>query len=105
MLKSTCGIAAMGFYLPEKEIPLLELAKKAGIPAFVADYAGARTVREAATDEFPSHMAIKAAETALKNGNIDTGRWSSIWGRDAPACSLACRLRKPRLPSMKDIIP
>ena len=71
MLKSTCGIAAMGFYLPEKEIPLLELAKKAGIPAFVADYAGARTVREAATDELPSHMAIKAAETALKNGNID----------------------------------
>lgn len=71
MLKSTCGIAAMGFYLPEKEIPLFELAEKAGIPPFVAEYAGARTVREAASDEFSSHMAIKAAETALKNGNID----------------------------------
>ena len=71
MLKSTCGIAAMGFYLPEKEIPLLELAEKAGIPAFVAGYVGARTVREAAADESPSLMAIKAAEIALQNGNID----------------------------------
>ena len=29
--KHLCGIAAMGFYLPEKEVPLLELAEKAGI--------------------------------------------------------------------------
>ncbi|MEA3240822.1 MAG: 3-oxoacyl-[acyl-carrier-protein] synthase III C-terminal domain-containing protein [Pseudomonadota bacterium] len=71
MIKSECGIAAMGFYLPEKEVPLLELAEKAGIPAFVAEYAGARTVREAAADELPSQMAIKAAGTALQNGKID----------------------------------
>lgn len=71
MTKSMCGIAAMGFYLPEKEIPLLELAEKAGIPAFVAEYAGARTVREAATDELPSRMAISAAKAALQNGGIN----------------------------------
>ena len=71
MVKSECGIAAMGFYLPEKEIPLLELAEKAGIPDFVAKFAGARTVREAAADELPSQMAIKAAEAALQNGGID----------------------------------
>lgn len=66
-----CGIAAMGFYLPEKEVPLKELAEKGGIPEFVAEYAGALTVREADNDEFPSEMAIKAAQEALKNGNID----------------------------------
>jgi 3-oxoacyl-[acyl-carrier-protein] synthase-3 len=71
MIKSECGIAAMGFYLPEKEIPLLELAEKAGIPAFVAEFAGARTVRAAAADELPSQMAIRAAEAALQNGGID----------------------------------
>ena len=71
MINSECGIAAMGFYLPEKEIPLLDLAEKAGIPAFVAEYAGARTVREAAADELPSQMAIKAAEAALQNSDID----------------------------------
>ncbi len=71
MSNSECGIAAMGFYLPEKEIPLLELAEKAGIPAFVAEFAGARTVREAAADELPSQMAILAAEAALQNGGLD----------------------------------
>ncbi len=71
MTNSECGIASMGFYLPEKEISLFELAEKAGIPAFVAEFAGARTVREAAADELPSQMAIKAAEAALKNGEID----------------------------------
>jgi 3-oxoacyl-[acyl-carrier-protein] synthase-3 len=71
MLDSQCGIAAMGFYLPEKEVPLLELAEKAGIPAFVAGFAGARTVREARADELPSQMAIQAADTALSNGDID----------------------------------
>ena len=71
MIKSECGIAAMGFYLPEKEIPLVELAEKAGIPAFVAEYAGARTVREAAADELPSQMAIRAAEAALQNGGLN----------------------------------
>jgi len=29
----------MGFYLPPKEVPLLELAEKAGIPSFVAEFA------------------------------------------------------------------
>jgi len=69
--KPECGIAAMGFYLPEKEVALLDLAKRAGIPDFVAEFAGARTVREAAADELPSQMAIQAAETALRNGGID----------------------------------
>jgi len=31
MTSSTCGICAMGFYLPEKEVPLAELAEKAGL--------------------------------------------------------------------------
>ncbi|MEA1922000.1 MAG: 3-oxoacyl-[acyl-carrier-protein] synthase III C-terminal domain-containing protein [Pseudomonadota bacterium] len=71
MINSQCGIAAMGFYLPEKEIPLLDLAETAGIPAFVAEFAGARTVRAAAADELPSEMAINAAEAALQDGDID----------------------------------
>lgn len=66
-----CGICAMGFYLPEKQVPLKELAQKAGIPEFVAEYAGARTVREAGPDEMPTDMAIRAARAALKNGDID----------------------------------
>jgi len=73
MTVSPCGIAAMGFYLPEKEVPLLALAEKAGIPDFVAQFAGAETVREAAADEFPGEMAIKAAQAALNNGNMDPG--------------------------------
>lgn len=66
-----CGIAAMGFYLPEKRVPLKELAQKAGIPDFVAEYAGAETVREAGPDEYPSDMAAIAAKNALKNSSID----------------------------------
>jgi 3-oxoacyl-[acyl-carrier-protein] synthase-3 len=73
MTTSTCGIAAMGFYLPEKEVPLSELAEKAGIPEFVAKFAGAETVREAAADEFPGQMAIAAAKAAVGHGNIDPG--------------------------------
>jgi len=69
--KPECGIAAMGFYLPEKEVPLLDLAEKAGIPSFVAEFAGAKTVREAAADESPSQMAIRAAKIALQDGDID----------------------------------
>ena len=71
MNKPVCGIAAMGFYLPEKEISLPELAEKAGIPSFVAEFAGARTVRQAAADELPGQMAISAAKTALQNGGIN----------------------------------
>ncbi|RTZ99713.1 MAG: hypothetical protein DSY90_00625 [Deltaproteobacteria bacterium] len=73
MTSSTCGICAMGFYLPEKEVPLAELAEKAGIPDFVAQFAGAETVREAAADEFPGPMAIKAAKAAIGNGHMDPG--------------------------------
>ncbi len=73
MPPSTCGIAAMGFYLPPKEVPLLELAEKAGIPSFVAEFAGAVTVREAEANEFPGQMAVKAAKAALQNGRIDPG--------------------------------
>ena len=71
MTTSICGIAAMGFYLPPKEVPLLELAEKAGIPSFVAEFAGAATVREADKNEFPAQMAVKAAEAALHNGGIN----------------------------------
>ncbi len=60
-----CGLAGFGFYLPEKEVPVLDLAKKAGIPDIVARFAGARTVREAAPGELPSDMAIAAARRAL----------------------------------------
>ncbi len=69
--ENLCGISAMGFYLPEKRVPLKELAEKAGIPAFVAEYAGAETVREAAEGEYPSDMAIMAAKNALENGSVD----------------------------------
>ena len=44
---------------------ITELAEKAGIPAFVAEYAGAQTVREAADHECPSEMAVKAADLML----------------------------------------
>ncbi len=73
MTSTTCGISAMGFYLPEKEVSLSALAEKAGIPDFVARFAGAETVREAAVDEFPGQMAIKAAKAALNNGDMDPG--------------------------------
>jgi 3-oxoacyl-[acyl-carrier-protein] synthase-3 len=73
MTSSVCGVAAMGFYLPEKEVPLLALAKKAGIPDFKAKFVGAETVREAGADELPRQMAINAANAALRNGDIDPG--------------------------------
>jgi len=69
--ETICGISGMGFYLPEKQIPVKELAEKSGIPEFVADALGAKTVREAADHEFPSDMAVKAAVAALENGNVN----------------------------------
>ena len=69
--KVSCGIAGFGFYLPEKEVPVRELAEKAGIPQIVAEFAGARTVREAAAGELPSDMAIRAAREALKDADMD----------------------------------
>ncbi|MEA2038834.1 MAG: 3-oxoacyl-[acyl-carrier-protein] synthase III C-terminal domain-containing protein [Thermodesulfobacteriota bacterium] len=66
-----CGIAGMGFYMPEKEIPVKKLAEQAGIPEFVVEALGAATVREAAANEYPSDMAIKAARAALEKGGID----------------------------------
>lgn len=61
----------MGFYIPEKEISIKELAEKSGIPEFVVDALGAETVREAAVGEYPSDMAIKAALDALEKGDVD----------------------------------
>ena len=66
----TCGIAGMGFYLPEKEISVWKLAEKAGLPEVVAENAGARTVREAGDRELPSDMAITAAERALRRSGV-----------------------------------
>ncbi len=66
----SCGLAGFGFYLPEKEVSVHELAQKAGIPEIVADFAGARTVREASERELPSEMAVKAAREALSDAGI-----------------------------------
>ncbi len=68
--KPTCGIRGMGFYLPPREIPLLELAARAGVPEFVARFIGAETVREAEPDLLPSDMAIMAAEKALEQAEM-----------------------------------
>ncbi len=62
-----CGLAGFGFYMPAKKVAVYELAQKAGIPRIVADFAGARTVREAEEGVLPSKMAIEAAREALKN--------------------------------------
>jgi len=68
--RTKCGLAGFGFYLPEREVSVRELAEKAGIPPIVAEYAGASTVREAASHELPSDMAIKAAKEALKDAAV-----------------------------------
>ncbi len=70
----SCGLAGFGFYLPEKEVSVHELARRAGIPEIVADFAGARTVREAAAGELPSDMAIAAAKEALEDAGIEGGQ-------------------------------
>ena len=70
----SCGIVGMGFYLPEKQVPIGELAAAAGIPDFVAAYAGAQTVREADPAELPSDMAAAAARRALADGALDPGQ-------------------------------
>ena len=69
--RGLCGLAGFGFYLPEREVEVHELARKAGIPGIVADYAGARTVREAADGELPSDMAIAAAQEALRDAGME----------------------------------
>jgi len=68
-----CGIAGMGFYLPEKEVSVRKLAEQAGIPEVVAVNAGAETVREAGPGELPSDMAIAAAKIALRDAGISGG--------------------------------
>ncbi len=64
------GLAGFGFYLPEKVVPIRELAKKAGVHKMVVHFAGARTVREAGDDEYPSDMALKASRRALADAGI-----------------------------------
>ena len=66
-----CGISGMGFYMPEKKILVKELAEKSGIPEFVAEALGAETVREAADNEFPSDMAVKAARKAVEDSMMN----------------------------------
>jgi|GEM_PF-1235061 len=66
-----CGLAGFGFYLPEKEVSVRELARKAGIPDIVAEFAGASTVREADEKELPSDMAINAARKASKDAAVE----------------------------------
>ncbi len=68
--KIDCGLTGFGFYLPNKEVSVHELAEKAGIPRIVADFAGARTVREAKEGELPSDMAITAAKAALRDADV-----------------------------------
>jgi len=66
-----CGINGMGFYMPEKKVLVKELAEKSGIPEFVVEALGAKTVREAADNEFPSDMAVKAARKAVENSMMN----------------------------------
>ncbi|MBW1644823.1 MAG: hypothetical protein JRJ56_00600 [Deltaproteobacteria bacterium] len=68
--KAGCGIAGLGFYLPAKKVPVLELAARAGIPEFVARFVGAETVREAEPAMLPTDMAIRAAAAALENAGL-----------------------------------
>ena len=65
------GIAGFGFYLPEKEISVKELGKKAGLPEVVVEYIGAEKVREASESELPSDMAVKAAMNAIENASVN----------------------------------
>ncbi len=68
------GLAGFGFYLPEKEVPIRELAVRAGVHPMVVRFAGARTVREAPEGEYPSEMAIKAARKALSDADLSPER-------------------------------
>ena len=64
------GLAGLGFYLPEKAVPIRELAEKASVHRMVVRFAGARTVREAKDDEYPSDMALKASRRALEDAGV-----------------------------------
>ena len=77
-MTETGGIAGMGFYLPERRVRVDALAAAAGVPAKVAEYAGAATVREAAEDVFPVEMALSAAHLALNEARLDASDLDAI---------------------------
>ncbi len=64
------GISGMGFYLPEERLLLSDLAERSGTPPRVAEYAGAYSVRRAAADVLPVHMAVAAAREALERAQV-----------------------------------
>lgn len=70
MIDFACGIRGMGFSLPTTELPVAELASKAGLPDIVVQFAGARTVRQATPGESPSSLAIEAARRALDRADM-----------------------------------
>jgi 3-oxoacyl-[acyl-carrier-protein] synthase III len=68
----------MGFYLPETRVRVDALAAAAGVPAKVAAYAGATTVREAPEHVLPVQMALSAAHLALKEARLDASDLDAI---------------------------
>ncbi|NLE74772.1 MAG: hypothetical protein GX604_09125 [Actinobacteria bacterium] len=66
-----CGIRGMGFCLPDKKLEVAQLARAAGVPDIVAQFAGARTVRCAGPNDTPTSLALRAATMALDQAAVD----------------------------------
>jgi len=66
-----CGIRGMGFHLPESELEVAQLAREAGVPDIVAQFAGAQTVRCADPHDTPTSLALRAASAALDRAGVD----------------------------------
>ncbi|TDO97276.1 ketoacyl-ACP synthase III [Marinomonas balearica] len=77
IIKGNCQIAGIGIYLPEQIVTSKELMREIKSEAnygisesWLDDVVGISNRRVARRDEKPSHLAIKAAEEALKNSGI-----------------------------------
>ena len=68
----TCSIRSVGSYVPEKVVTNHDLAQKVDTSdEWITSRTGIKERRIAAEGEFTSHLAAKAAQDAMKKGDID----------------------------------
>lgn len=78
-MKGASRLVSVGYYLPETRVTTQEMLSEVGpdrfnvTPRFIEENVGVREVRHAADHQRPSELAIRAAQNALEQSDIDPG--------------------------------
>ncbi|MCK4258990.1 MAG: 3-oxoacyl-ACP synthase [Halanaerobiales bacterium] len=70
-MRTNCGIAGIGVYLPENYLTAEELSKKCGIPVnIIHEKMGLKSVVVPGENDHTCEMALKAAKNCLQNSEV-----------------------------------